>query len=164
MNSAPDNDNLKKQVSELAEKLKGIEDRIAEQEQAARETEDEIFRINQPQPRKYVLRRVELVPVHGALMLDGQPISGARIVFMSASGMIGAARTDDNGRYLVRMGGQKGLPPGSYRVSIRSNKSNSAPEDAVLTPKKYGAPETSGLMIDVHASDTNVFDFELKSR
>ncbi|MCA9162161.1 MAG: SMP-30/gluconolactonase/LRE family protein, partial [Planctomycetales bacterium] len=56
--SAPDNEGLKKQVEEARQRIDGMDQRVAEFEAAAKEIEDQIFAINQPKPRKYVLRRV----------------------------------------------------------------------------------------------------------
>ncbi len=58
LKQTPQNDNLKKQIAALKEKLTGLDQRIANHEQAAHELEDEIFDSNQPRPRKFVLRRV----------------------------------------------------------------------------------------------------------
>lgn len=49
---------LQKQVAATAKKIEGMEERIKKHEAAAREIEDEIFKINQPQPRRYRLQRV----------------------------------------------------------------------------------------------------------
>lgn len=50
---------LKEQVDAVAQKLVGLEERIAKHEQAAREIEDRIFEVNQPKPRKFALRKAK---------------------------------------------------------------------------------------------------------
>ena len=57
--SAPDNAKLVAQLAELEKKIEGMEERIVQHEQAAKEIESEIYRVNQPKPRRYVLERVD---------------------------------------------------------------------------------------------------------
>ena len=54
----PQNEELQKRVADLAKRLEGREERIAQREQEAKELEEEIFRVNQPKPRRYVLKRM----------------------------------------------------------------------------------------------------------
>ena len=49
---------LKQQVAALAKRLEGREERIKQHEQDAVAMENQIFKINQPQPRKYELKRI----------------------------------------------------------------------------------------------------------
>ncbi len=55
--SAPDDEKLAARVAELETKIEGMEERIVEHERAAKEIEDQILQINQPKPRRYVLKR-----------------------------------------------------------------------------------------------------------
>jgi lysophospholipase L1-like esterase len=57
--ASPDDKKLAERVTAAYEKLGDMEERIAEYEAAAREIEDQIFEINQPRPRKYVLTRIK---------------------------------------------------------------------------------------------------------
>jgi hypothetical protein len=57
--STPDNEPLAKQLAELQQRVEGMEERIVEHERAAKEIEDQICEVNQPQPRRYVLKRSE---------------------------------------------------------------------------------------------------------
>jgi len=57
--ASPEDKELAARVTAANEKLEDMEDRIAEYEAAAREIEDQIFEINQPRPRKYVLTRIK---------------------------------------------------------------------------------------------------------
>lgn len=57
--AAPDNEELAKQVATVGGKIEGMSDRVATANAAAKELEDEIFTINKPQPRQYVLERVK---------------------------------------------------------------------------------------------------------
>jgi len=56
--ASADAEKLKQQVSGLAKRLDGLDDRIKEHEAAALKLEDQIFEINQPKARKYELKRV----------------------------------------------------------------------------------------------------------
>jgi hypothetical protein len=56
---SPEDAGLAAQLADLGKKIEGMDDRIANHEAAAKEIEDKIFQINQPEPRRYVLQRVE---------------------------------------------------------------------------------------------------------
>ncbi len=55
---SPDDEKLAAELAKLTEGNNGMEERIVEHEQAAKEIEDTIFQKNQPQPRRYVLKRI----------------------------------------------------------------------------------------------------------
>ncbi len=55
----PDDKALAEQVAKLKERIETIEARIETHEAAAKTLEDQIFQVNQPKPRKYVLERIE---------------------------------------------------------------------------------------------------------
>ncbi|WP_437206817.1 SGNH/GDSL hydrolase family protein [Planctomicrobium sp. SH664] len=55
----PQDGELKKQLVAAEEKIKGIEERVAQANADAKAIEDEIFKVNQPVPHKYVLTRVK---------------------------------------------------------------------------------------------------------
>ncbi len=55
----PGNEQAAKQLAALEEKIAGIEERVARHNAEAKAIEDQIFEKNQPQPRRYVLKRVE---------------------------------------------------------------------------------------------------------
>src|SRR5690606_30140005 len=57
--AAPDNAELARQAATLTEQIAGIEERVAAANAAAKQLEDQIFEINTPQPRKYVIERVQ---------------------------------------------------------------------------------------------------------
>jgi len=63
-NESPENEKLAEQRSDLSRQIDGMEERIAEYEAAAKKIEDEIFEINQPQPRRYMLK---------SLVISSQP-------------------------------------------------------------------------------------------
>jgi lysophospholipase L1-like esterase len=57
--NSPTDEKLAAQLVELKTSLQGLEERIVSYESAAKEIEHKIFQTNQPQPRRYVLKRVE---------------------------------------------------------------------------------------------------------
>lgn len=57
--AAPDNADLQTQLQELTARMEGLAERVANLNAEALAIEDQIFQINQPQTRTYVLRRVE---------------------------------------------------------------------------------------------------------
>lgn len=56
---APDNDELAQQLAATRQRIDGRQGRVEEAQAAARAIEDQIFEINQPHPRKYVVERIE---------------------------------------------------------------------------------------------------------
>lgn len=57
--AAPDNAQLQEQLAQAEAQIAGMDERVAQANTAARELEDQIFTINQPPARKYVLRKVQ---------------------------------------------------------------------------------------------------------
>lgn len=55
----PENEELAKQAATLSEQIADIDDRVATANAAAKELEDQIFEINTPQPREYMIERVQ---------------------------------------------------------------------------------------------------------
>lgn len=55
----PDNASVQTQFVEWTNKIEGMDERVAAHIAAAKEIEDQIFEVNQPQPRKYVLTLVK---------------------------------------------------------------------------------------------------------
>ncbi len=58
-NDNPDDKKIAEQLAAYEKRIEQMEERIAEAESAAKEIEDKIFEINQPKPRRYLLKRVE---------------------------------------------------------------------------------------------------------
>jgi hypothetical protein len=129
----------------------------------------------------------ELVPVEGAVTLDGRPMAGIQVVYdqpeLGANANQGyGGKTDEQGRYVLLpiLGKGTGAPPGKYRVSL------STPADplAIATPQA-GAGQTTiffpeapppppervppayrggVLSFTVPAEGTGEADFHLKSK
>ena len=110
-------------------------------------------------------------PVTGTVTFDGAPLADGRITFEPAGqqGSGGGAVIAD-GSYSVP-GGDVGLLPGSYRVSISAVGGGSSADDAPgaggpaamgseLIPAKYNTD--SELTAEVTADGDNTFDFDLQ--
>jgi hypothetical protein len=155
LKDAPDNESLKKQVETKQKQIEGMEERVAEHEKAAKELEDKIFTLNQPKPRTYSIKRIQMKRIlsaraRGTVSLNGQPLAGATITFHGANGLTCSGKTDPNGRYEIRSAGKVGLVPGLYSVTVTNGN----------LPAKYSDPKVTGLRVDIKAGD-NTIDFEL---
>jgi hypothetical protein len=72
------------------------------------------------------------VPVTGVVRLDGAPVEGATVTFITADGNLSAAgQTDADGNFSLSTGGQPGAFPGDYQVVV------------VKTPKVEGGENMS---------------------
>ena len=103
----------------------------------------------------------------GSVTFQGKPLEHGNITFLTASGPAGGALIRA-GRYDVPA--SQGLEPGSYRVMIsapvpggvRSPEeiaAGASPRAKEQLPAKYNTATT--LTVDVKASGTNQFDFNL---
>lgn len=102
-------------------------------------------------------------PVSGNITFQGKPLPGGTITFLRTGNPPGPA-----GGALVRDGsftmpGEQGLEPGTYRVEIRSPKSNpralASPFNADRIPRQYNS--RSQLTAEVKARSDNRFDFAI---
>lgn len=158
----PDNAQAAEQLQAAEAKIAGMEERVQKAETEAKAIEDEIFKINKPQPHKYELSRVDRraarnrpnasAQVSGILTLNGQPLEGATVIFSRGNGPVATGKTNENGRYrMARDGGKKGVPMGEYRVSVKG--------DGV--PEKFADAEKSVLTVNIVGGGSNEFDFSL---
>ena len=98
---------------------------------------------------------------------DGSPVPSGTVAFRK-DGKIARGDIKEDGTYVVGFEKEAdGLPPGKYEVFISGACKvvgrNEAEETDILEPliaKKYDAPETSGLTVEVTAS-TKVFDIKV---
>eukprot|EP00913_Durusdinium_trenchii_P008970 g8436.t1 len=75
----PNDKNAQKQVDAWKQKLAGRDQRIAKAEADAKKIEDEIFKINKPKPRTYVLKPAQMSKTTLRLNLDGKPVAGTTV-------------------------------------------------------------------------------------
>ena len=163
----PGDVNVKAQFEKLATRIEGLEERIVKHESAAKEIESQIFKINQPKPRKYELKRVSMSPVSVKVLYQGKPLSRARLTFHGKTGIKAHALTDENGSAKLKTGPIRGVPAGEYRVTItipEEPKTANVPPGILpvraIIPTKYSSPKTSGLSVQVKAGE-NQFNFNL---
>lgn len=100
-----------------------------------------------------------LAPVKGRVLMNGQPLAGAAVMFHpEGGGMPATGVTDSNGDFEMETSQVKGAAIGKNNVSVSKQvnaESNRKTEESEivamksLTPPKYASPQTSGLSVDV---------------
>ena len=114
--------------------------------------------------------RPSTYPVHGAVTLDGNPLSFGGVRFVSDDGRLAKAKIQSDGSYtLSTFEDGDGAIPGSYRISVQVRKMKEETADRPawpgpsLIPEKYEDPTTSGLQFEVVPGE-NQYDIELSSK
>ena len=105
-----------------------------------------------------------LAPVSGTITMDGQPLAGVEVLFMSPTGHISFGWTDQNGKYVLQFRNYgPGAGPGLNTVTVKSvPKDPNIPIENDVIPAVYNSKTT--LTANVAPSKSNTFDFDLKSR
>src|SRR5262245_31347027 len=95
------------------------------------------------------------LPVNGIVTWDGTPLDGAAVTFFPdsrAEGTGGTARTGSDGKFVVLGAkGQKGLVPGTYKVTVSKLKGGGAVTDEEV----IAAPTEVELRSDLPAIYSN---------
>lgn len=114
--------------------------------------------------------------VQGEVTLDGKPVTGGdtirgTVCFQSEdsalSSAVGVIETD--GSYEMMTGTNRGVMPGTYRVTISITEiipavaAGEAPSGRRLSALEYASPEKSGLQVQVEPG-RNVQNFEIHSK
>lgn len=125
--------------------------------------------------------RPPTAPVSGTVMVDGEPVEGAAVMFVpEKGGRPATGTTDAQGHFTLRTFEEgDGAVLGKHQVAITLAKSTGGPEaleggvmgeitsGAVKTewivPRKYGDPKSSGLTKTVVEGEENTFTFDLKT-
>jgi hypothetical protein len=132
------------------------------------------------------------VKVTGKVNLNGKPVEGAEVTFLSTTGGRSASgKTESDGSFkLTTLKTGDGAVPGDYKVTVTkvSSKSGGTTTDVASgqygadygammeaaatgnmskvmnndVPEKYGKAADSGLKATVMANETNEFEFDLK--
>ncbi|MBL8850505.1 MAG: hypothetical protein JNG89_12565 [Planctomycetaceae bacterium] len=109
---------------------------------------------------------VELAKVTGTVTLDGQKVTGGRVIFFNASGYSATADISADGVYTAE------TALGETEVFINHREPDITPPDGragmpmpgkSLVPDKYADGKTSGLKLTVQSGD-NPFDIEMVSK
>lgn len=111
---------------------------------------------------KWKKDRPKTVPVHGKVLLNGEPLAEAQVVFVPTTGTHGASGLSgkDGSFKLSTFPPEEGVVPGSYKVmvvksivpEIQTDEDHGKAEMAyakLLVPQKYTDVNTSGLAVDV---------------
>jgi hypothetical protein len=100
------------------------------------------------------------VPVNGVVTMDGKPVEGATVTFITEDGTQSASgQTDASGNFSLTAGGKEGVLPGTYKVMVIKTKPTATPEeggdpaeamkhyseDAKAAAKKANAPPPGGM-------------------
>lgn len=126
--------------------------------------------------------KFRFAPVEGRVLLDGQPVAKARVVFMpQASGADGEAgpyscgETDSEGRYILSTLEETptaGAVVGSHRITISTRVAHLDPDkldtEVIDSPETIPADYTNyrltPLTFDVPAGGSTSADFSLESQ
>jgi len=116
------------------------------------------------------------IPVTGTVMMKGQPVVEATVLFVPVGDTPAAVGTTDaDGRFRLRtFEPNDGAVAGDYKVAVRkieviSSETGVDPADALtpppnekwLLPPKFGSGDLSGLKATVKPGEKNDFPFEL---
>lgn len=85
--------------------------------------------------------KLDLATVSGTVRLDGEPLSGAHIMYQSEDGTFSVGQTDSNGKYSMMFDSNKaGVLTGNKIVRIRLSRNFNG-----YVPSDFGASETEEL-------------------
>lgn len=114
--------------------------------------------------------KVETAPVSGTIQLDGQPLSGAEVNFLTDE-YAGVATTDASGNYELE------AQPGENVIYVVKYDSSDPEYDETMVggdqpggdpkqtlPKKFSDPEASELRFTVPDTGSSEANFDLTSR
>ena len=108
----------------------------------------------------------KLVPVTGIAARQGKPVTHLSLIFAPLQGRPLWGATDDQGRFELHFEqGQKGVPLGTYKVSVNFQPRTAQEEFDIMSGKlqyhpdkdlilqKYGNPSTTSLVVQItHAN------------
>jgi hypothetical protein len=136
----PNNAEAAKNLEAQTKKVEGLEERIAKHENEAREIEEQILAARQPAPHKYRVAPVETGVATGKVILRGQPLANAEVLFDADGGRRASGITGADGSFRMAVGD---LAPfvaaGQYRVAIRGKGVPAKYSDAAVTPLRVEA-------------------------
>lgn len=103
--------------------------------------------------------------VSGVVMLDGEPLAKAEVIFTPDEGRASFGITNEQGGYaLIFTGTKKGAMPGTHRISITTAvvdfDGDGSPAREIV-PAKYRGPESE--LIQEVKPGKNTIDFDLRT-
>ncbi len=109
--------------------------------------------------------------VQGIITLDGKPLPGASVTFQpqpSTPGQTARGRTDESGKYTLKVRNKESVVPGEYRVEIKVVHEITNQEGMVVgekeDPKLKVARrfnDKTDLIADVQPGNENEFNFDV---
>lgn len=126
--------------------------------------------------------RFEYAPVSGKILLDGQPVAGARVVFMPQSssddgeaGPYSNGETNEQGHYVLNTtteNAMRGAVVGSHRIIVSTKKAHLDPNDPDIEiidvqesiPYPYYDYRRTTLEFEVTLEGSDSADFSLESK
>jgi hypothetical protein len=102
----------------------------------------------------------KLPRVAGKVLLDGQPLAKANVVFVPVNkkGQKATGTTNEDGTFELTTGRKKGAFPGEYKIVITKKVAGKS-----VLRAEYGAEKTTPLKFTV-AEGRNTIDIHLKSK
>jgi hypothetical protein len=112
--------------------------------------------------------------VHGRVFYKGAPLTRGSVVFSpdpdkGGDGPLARGEVRSDGTYTLACDGRPGAPPGWHRVTVVAVESpptrpagTALADVRSLLPRKYAAPDLSGLEALVKPGQDNVIDFHLE--
>ncbi len=112
-------------------------------------------------------------PVRGRVFFKGALLTRGSIVFSpdpdkGGTGPLARGDVRPDGTYTLTSDGRPGAAPGWHRVTVVAVESPPAPPAGTafadvrsLLPRRYAAPDQSGLEAQVKSGEENVIDFHL---
>jgi hypothetical protein len=118
-------------------------------------------------------KALELLPVEGTVTLDGAPVEGAAVMFVSEQGgHVATGVTDAQGRFTLQTTNRPGAVAGMHRVTVVKQvthdpiyeQGGGVGELRVewIIPERYSKPDTSELSANVEPGKPK-FRFQLSS-
>jgi hypothetical protein len=112
-------------------------------------------------------------PVHGQILVDGQPAANAQVLFHPAEGgkeePHPTGQTDDQGYFhLTSYANGDGAPEGSYVVTVTWFRVFGGGRQEIVRqnvlPRRYAAPQSSQLRVTVAKGNNELNPLQLYSR
>lgn len=116
-----------------------------------------------------------LVEATGTVHVDGKPVSGVMLMFFpsDAAGVTASGVSDDQGKFVLSSGLDKGLVPGSYSVTATYPDPAVQPSAAQLMQGtyepgpdllkgKYSNKQTTSIKVEITSSSKEIPLIELK--
>jgi hypothetical protein len=110
-----------------------------------------------------------LATVKGKVLLDGQPLTNGSIMTIPVAGKGAKATIQSDGSFELHTNADSdGASLGVHKISVVAydgiRTGPESPPPKLIVPDRYTSPESSGLTIDVKASEENHPVLELSSK